>query len=182
MSEISILAIDLAKNSFQVCGVKADGAAVFNMSVSRSRLIQLLSDHAPCIVAMEACATSHYWGQMAQAHGHEVRIIPAIYVKPFVKRQKNDFADAAAIAEAASRPCMSFVVVKSAEKQARASSIGLGPMAPLWTTFSDAPMLCEATHTTDQCAQGSSGRVRSGRAKRPGASQASASSPKWNAG
>jgi len=120
MSEISILAIDLAKNSFQVCGVKTDGVAVFNKSVSRSRLIQLLSDQKPCIVAMEACATSHYWGRMAQAHGHEVRIIPAIYVKPFVKRQKNDFADAAAIAEAASRPSMSFVAVKSAEKQARA--------------------------------------------------------------
>lgn len=120
MSEISILAIDLAKNSFQVCGVKIDGVAVFNKSVSRSRLIQLLADHTPCIVAMEACATSHYWGRMAQAHGHEVRIIPAIYVKPFVKRQKNDFADAAAIAEAASRPSMSFVAVKSAEKQARA--------------------------------------------------------------
>ena len=120
MSEISILAIDLAKNSFQVCGVKTDGVAVFNKSVSRSRLIQLLSDQKPCIVAMEACATSHHWGRMAQAHGHEVRIIPAIYVKPFVKRQKNDFVDAAAIAEAASRPSMSFVAVKSAEKQARA--------------------------------------------------------------
>ena len=120
MSEISILAIDLAKNSFQICGVKADGVAVFNRSVSRTRLIQLLSDQKACIVAMEACATSHYWGRMAQAHGHEVRIIPAIYVKPFVKRQKNDFADAAAIAEAASRPSMSFVAVKSAEKQGRA--------------------------------------------------------------
>jgi transposase len=120
MSEISILAIDLAKNNFQVCGVKADGVAVFNRSVSRTRLIQLLSDQKPCIVSMEACATSHYWGRMAQAHGHEVRIIPAIYVKPFVKRQKNDFADAAAIAEAASRPNMSFVAVKSAEKQGRA--------------------------------------------------------------
>jgi transposase len=97
MSEISILAIDFAKNSFQVCAIKIDGVAVFNRSVSRSRLIQLLSDRKPCIVAMEACATSHYWGRMAQAHGHEVRIIPAIHVKPFVKRQKNDFADAAAI-------------------------------------------------------------------------------------
>ena len=120
MSEIGILAIDLAKNSFQVCGVTADGVAVFNKSVSRSRLIQLLSDQKPCIVAMEACATSHHWGRVAQANGHKVRIIPAIYVKPFVKRQKNDFADAAAIAEAASRPSMSFVAVKSAEKQARA--------------------------------------------------------------
>ena len=182
MSEISILAIDLAKNSFQVCGVKTDGVAVFNKSVSRSRLIQLLSDQKPCIVAMEACATSHHWGRMAQAHGHEVRIIPAIYVKPFVKRQKNDFADAAAIAEAASRPSMSFVAVKSAEKQSRASSIGLGPMAPLWTTLPDAPMLCAATHAADQRTQGASGRVRSGRSKRAGASQASAGGTERTAG
>ena len=82
MSEISILAIDLAKNSFHVWGVKADGVAVFNKSVSRSRLIRLLSDQKPCIVAMEACATSHHWGRVAQAHCHKVRIIPAIYVKP----------------------------------------------------------------------------------------------------
>ena len=77
MSEISILAIDLAKNSFQVCDVKVDGVAVFNKSVSRSRLLQLLLDHTPCIVAMEACATSHYWGRMAQGQSTEVRIIPA---------------------------------------------------------------------------------------------------------
>ena len=120
MSEISLLAIDLAKNSFQVCGVKIECVAVFNRSVSRSRLAQLLSDHKPCIVAMEAWVAPHCWGRMAQAQGHEVRIIPAIYVKPFVKGQKNDMADAAAIAEAASRQCMSFVAVKSAEKQARA--------------------------------------------------------------
>jgi len=120
MSEISILAIDLAKNSFQVCGVRSDGVVVFNRAVSRGRLVQLLADQPPCIVAMEACATSHHWGRVAMGHGHDVRLIPANYVKPFVKRQKNDFADAAAIAEAASRPSMSFVAVKSAEKQGRA--------------------------------------------------------------
>jgi transposase len=120
MSEISILAIDLAKNSFQVCGVRSDGVVVFNRAVSRGRLVQLLADQQPCVVAMEACATSHHWGRVAMAHGHDVRLIPANYVKPFVKRQKNDFADAAAIAEAASRPSMSFVAVKSAEKQGRA--------------------------------------------------------------
>ncbi|WP_265519779.1 IS110 family transposase [Nitratireductor luteus] len=120
MSEITILAIDLAKGSFQVCGVRADGAVVFNKSVSRRRLYQLLSEQNRCIVVMEACATSHHWGRVAQSHGHEVRLIPAAYVKPFVKRQKNDRADAEAIAEAASRPSMRFVAVKSAEKQARA--------------------------------------------------------------
>ncbi len=120
MSEISILAIDLAKNSFQVCGVRSDGVVVFNRAVSRGRLVQLLSDQSPCVIAMEACATSHHWGRVAMAHGHDVRLISANYMKPFVKRQKNDFADAAAIAEAASRPSMSFVAVKSAEKQGRA--------------------------------------------------------------
>jgi transposase len=120
MSEISILAIDLAKNSFQVCGVKANGIVVFNRLVSRTRLLQLLSAQEPCIVAMEACATSHHWGRVARSHGHEARLIPAAYVKPFVMRQKNDHADAEAIAEAASRPSMRFVAVKSAEKQARA--------------------------------------------------------------
>ena len=119
-SEISILPIDLAKNSFRVCVVRTDGVAVFNKSVSRSRLIQLLSNQKPCIVAMEACATSQHWGRMAQAHGHEVRIIPAIHVKPFMKRRQNDFAGAAAIAEAVSRPSMSFVAVLSAEEQAPA--------------------------------------------------------------
>ena len=69
---------------------------------------------------MEACATSHHWGRVAQHNGHEVRLVPAVYVKPFVKRQKNDRADAEAIAEAASRPSMRFVTVKSAETQARA--------------------------------------------------------------
>ena len=116
MSEISILAIDLAKNSFQVCSVRSDGVVVFNRAVSRARLVQLHSDQPACVVAMEACATSHHWGRVEIAHGHQVRLIPANYVKPFVKRQKNDFADAAAIAEAASRPGMSFVALKSAEK------------------------------------------------------------------
>ncbi|TYB77527.1 IS110 family transposase, partial [Maritimibacter fusiformis] len=115
MSEISILAIDVAKGSFQVCGVMADGAVAFNRSVTRPRLYQLLAEQAHCVVAMEACATSHHWGRVAQSSGHEVRLIPAAYVKPFVKRQKNDRADAEAIAEAASRPSMRFVAVKSAE-------------------------------------------------------------------
>ncbi|HBQ47595.1 MAG TPA: IS110 family transposase, partial [Hyphomonas atlantica] len=107
MSEISILAVDLATNSFQVCAVRSDGTVVSNRAVSRPRLYQLLAEQEGCIVAMEACATSHHWGRVAQSYGHDVRLIPAQYVKPFVKRQKNDRADAEAIAEAASRPTMS---------------------------------------------------------------------------
>ncbi len=120
MSDVHVLAIDLAKRSFQVCATDRGGAVLFNRTVSRSKLMQMLSARAPCIVAMEACATSHYWGRLAQSCGHDVRLIPPIYVKPFVKRQKNDAADAAAIAEAVLRPNIHYVGVKSAEHQARA--------------------------------------------------------------
>jgi len=88
--------------------------------MSRTRLAALLAEQSTCVVAMEACATSHHWERLAQACGHEVRLVPAAYVKPFVKRQKNDRADAEAIAEAALRPTMRFVAVKSADTQARA--------------------------------------------------------------
>jgi len=118
MADIYILAIDLAKRSFQVCAADRGGAVLFNRTLSRARLGKLLEAQEPCIVAMEACATSHYWGRQAQGLGHEVRLIPPIYVKPFVKRQKNDAADAAAIAEAALRPNIHYVAVKSAEHQA----------------------------------------------------------------
>ena len=120
MSDVHVLAIDLAKRSFQVCATDPGGAVLFNRAISRAKLIQLLTSQPPCIVAMEACATSHYWGRVAQGFGHTVRLVPPIYVKPFVKRQKNDAADAAAIAEAALRPNMNWVAVKSAEHQARA--------------------------------------------------------------
>lgn len=120
MAEVHVLAIDLAKRSFQVCGTDRGGAVLFNRTVSRLKLEQTLRAQPPCIVAMEACATSHSWGRMALACGHEVRLIPPIYVKPFVKRQKNDVADAAAIAEAALRPNIHCVAVKSADHQARA--------------------------------------------------------------
>lgn len=113
-------AIDLAKRSFQVCATARGGSVLFNRTVSRAKLMQMLRSQAPCIVAMEACATSHYWGRVAQGHGHDVRLLPPIYVKPFVKRQKNDAADAAAIAEAVLRPSIHYVAVNSAEHQARA--------------------------------------------------------------
>ena len=120
MSEVHILAIDLAKRSFQVCATAPGGAVLFNRAVSRTRLEKILSEQAPCIVAMEACATSHYWGRFAQSMRHDVRLIPPIYVKPFVRRQKYDAADAAAIAEAVLRPNLHYVAVKSAKHQARA--------------------------------------------------------------
>jgi transposase len=103
-----ILAIDLAKRSFHVCATDRAGSVLYNRTRSRAKLEQLLGEQASCIVAMEACATSHFWGRRAQALGHEVRLIPPIYVTPFVKRQKNDAADAAAIAEAVRWPRVDF--------------------------------------------------------------------------
>jgi transposase len=118
MGEVSIIAIDLAKHVFQLHGACSDGRPAFRKKLSRGRLLSFLAAQPRTIVAMEACAGAHYWGREIQALGHEVRLIAPAYVKPFVKRQKNDLADAEAIAEAAVRPTMRFVAVKSAEKQA----------------------------------------------------------------
>ncbi|MDW9701693.1 IS110 family transposase [Sinorhizobium meliloti] len=120
MKDVSILAVDLAKNTFQVCGMTADGEVVFNRKYSRPKFERLLKDQPQCLVAMEACATSHHWGRTAQAAGHDVRLIPPVYVKPFVKRGKNDANDAAAVATAVRQPDMRFVAVKSQEQQAQA--------------------------------------------------------------
>ena len=119
MENVSIVGIDSAKRSFQLHGAAADGTVVFRKKLSCPQLIAFLSEIPRCIVAMEACATSHYWGREIGTLGHETRLIPPIYVKPFVKRQKNDANDAEAIAEAASRPTMRYVSVKSAEQQAQ---------------------------------------------------------------
>lgn len=121
MEKISIIGLDLAKNTIQVHGGGADGGVIFRRKVSSAKLLTFLSGVNPCTVAMEACAGSHYWGREIAKLGHEVRLIAPIYVKPFVKRQKNDAADAEAICEAALRPTMRFVAVKSEAKQASAT-------------------------------------------------------------
>jgi transposase len=119
MEKVSIIGIDLAKRVFQAHGSALDGSVVFRKKLSRAQLLVFLAAQPRCTVAMEACATAHGWGREIGRLGHEVRLIPPIYVKPFVKRQKNDVADAEAIAEAASRPTMRFVAVKTEEQQAR---------------------------------------------------------------
>nr|WP_205316174.1 transposase [Novosphingobium sp. P6W] len=118
MADVHILAIDLAKRSFQMRATDPGGAVLFNRTVSRSKLEQMLGAQQRCIVAMEASAMSHFWGRFAQSLGHDVRLIPPIYVKPFVKRQKNDAVETPTIAESALRPNIHYVAVKSAEHQA----------------------------------------------------------------
>jgi len=118
MTEATIIGLDLAKNVFQAHGARSDGSVAFRIKLVRAKVLAFFAAQPTCTVAMEACASAHYWGRAIGELGHDVKLIPPIYVKPFVKRQKNDMADAEAIAEAASRPTMRFVAVKSEEKQA----------------------------------------------------------------
>lgn len=118
MEEVSIVAIDLANNIFQLHGARSDGSVAFRKKVARSRVLVFFAAQPRCLVPKEACASSHHWAREIRALGHDVRLIAPAYVKPFVKRQKNDMADAEAIAEAATRPMMRFVPVKSVNKQA----------------------------------------------------------------
>lgn len=118
MSSISAIGLDIAKNVFQVHGVDSRGAVVVRRQLRRGQLLSYFAGLAPCLVGLEACATGHYWGRELRALGHDVRLIPPQYVKPYVKRNKTDAADAEAICEAVSRPSMHFVGIKSADQQA----------------------------------------------------------------
>jgi len=120
MSEVSTIGLDLAKNVFQVHGADASGAVLVRKKLRRDQVLKFLAAQPACTVAMEACASSHYWAREIAKLGHEVRLLAPDYVKPFVRRQKNDAADAEAICEAAQRPTMRFVAVKSEEQQAAA--------------------------------------------------------------
>src|SRR5262249_45267410 len=116
MSEVSTI----GSGEERVPGANASGAVVFRKKLRRDRVLKFLAAQPACTVAMEACAGSHYWGREVAKLGHEIRLIAPNYVKPFVKRQKNDAADAEAICEATQRPTMRFVAVKGEEQQAAA--------------------------------------------------------------
>jgi transposase len=115
MSEITTIGLDLAKSVFQVHGVNAADEAVTRKRLRRGQVLTFFASLPPCLVGMEACATAHYWARELRALGHEVRLMPPQYVKAYLKRNKNDAADAEAICEAVRRPSMRFVPVKTKE-------------------------------------------------------------------
>lgn len=117
MADIRVLGLDIAKSVFQLHGVDAGGATVLQKRLTRGRLLAFFAKLPPCLIGIEACASSHYWARELIALGHEVKLMPAQYVKPYVKRSKNDAADAEAICEAVTRPTMRFVGIKSPEQQ-----------------------------------------------------------------
>src|SRR5262245_56183228 len=118
MDEISTIGLDLAKNVFQLHGIDASGAVVLRRQLRRAAVEKFFAQLPPCLVGMEACGSAHHWARVIGRYGHEVRLMPPAYVKPYVKRNKNDGRDAEAICEAVSRPSMRFVPVKSVEQQA----------------------------------------------------------------
>lgn len=117
MSEITTIGLDLAKNVFQVHGIDKAGNVLVRKRLRRGQVLGFFAGLSRCLIGMEACATAHYWARELMALGHEVRLMPPHYVKAYVKRNKNDAADAEAICEAVKRPTMRFVAVKTVEQQ-----------------------------------------------------------------
>ena len=110
MGEVTTIGLDLAKHVFQVHGVDAEGATVLRKQLRRAQVLAFFSRLPPCLLGLEACATSHYWARELRALGHEVRLMPAQYMKAYIKRNKHDAADAKAICEAVQRAGTPFAV------------------------------------------------------------------------
>ena len=116
--EITTVGLDLAKNVFQVHAINSAGEVVVRKTLRRAQMRRFFEQLDPCLVGIEACGTSHYWAREISKLGHEVRLMPPAYVKPYVKRGKTDASDAEAICEAVTRPTMRYVAIKSPEQQA----------------------------------------------------------------
>ncbi len=117
MDQVTTIGLDIAKNVCQVHGVDDDGHVVIRRQLRRRQVLGFFAKLSPCVIGMEACATAHHWARELRKLGHEVRLMPARYVKAYVKRNKNDAADAEAICEAVTRPTMRFVPIKTVEQQ-----------------------------------------------------------------
>jgi transposase len=117
MQTITTIGLDIAKSVFQVHGVDATGQVAIRRQSKRRYVVAFFQKLPPCLVGTEACASSHHWSRELHALGHKVRLIPPAYVKPYVKRRKNDATDAEAICEAVTRPNMRFVPTKTPEQQ-----------------------------------------------------------------
>src|ERR1700753_3691764 len=124
MEEVAVVGVDLAKSVFQVHGVDAKGEVVLRRRLDRAKLLAFFAELPPCLIGMETCASANYWARQIVALGHDVRLMPPQYVKPYVKRQKNDAADAEAIWEAGTRPMLRFVEIKTEEQQADDPGLG----------------------------------------------------------
>jgi transposase len=118
MNEISMIGLDVAKHVFHVHGIDASGSVVMRRQLRRGAVEKFFAQLPPCLIGLEACGSAHHWARVIGGYGHEVRLMPPAYVKPYVKRNKNDGRDAEAICEALSRPTMRFVPVKTVEQQA----------------------------------------------------------------
>ena len=135
----TMIGVDLAKNIIVLHGTSMTGELRFRKKLSRGQFIQLMQRQPAAIVVLEACGSAHYWARELTAYGHEVKLIAPQYVRPFVKRQKNDMADAEAIAIAARQPEMRFVEPKTLDQQARA------------VLFRGAGSSCSSAHRTGEC-------------------------------
>ncbi|KFG69571.1 IS110 family transposase [Microvirga sp. BSC39] len=117
MSTVTTIGLDIAKSVFQVHGISASGEVLIRRQIRRGQVLKCFSSLPPCLISIEACASAHHWSRELQSLGHQVKLMPPAYVKPYVKRQKNDMADAEAICEAVTRPTMRFVETKTCEQQ-----------------------------------------------------------------
>lgn len=117
MKKVTTIGLDIAKKVFQLHGVDEHGQIVLQKQLARKDVLEWFSNQQPCLIGIEACATATFWAREISKFGHDVKLIPPAYVKPYVRRQKNDRADAGAICEAVSRPSMRFVAIKTPEQQ-----------------------------------------------------------------